>query len=76
VLRKGSTGQEVEDLQEMLNLVIPLPPLLAVDGIFGPKTLERVMTFQRQAALAADGIVGPLTSKALIQRVFAVIGAG
>ncbi|MEU7863480.1 peptidoglycan-binding domain-containing protein [Nonomuraea sp. NPDC049141] len=34
---------------------------LAADGVFGPKTLAVVKTFQRKASLAADGVIGPST---------------
>lgn len=61
----GSTGPTVGDLQEMLNVALPSTPLLNLDGIFGPKTNQRVVTFQKQAGLMADGVVGPLTSKVL-----------
>lgn len=66
LLRIGNTGPTVRDLQEMLNVAVPFQPLLILDGIFGPKTNQRVVKFQNQAALMADGVVGPLTSKALI----------
>jgi len=73
----GSSGPHVRDLQEMLNLAVPLPPLLEVDGIFGPKTSARVVMFQKQAPrLVPDGIVGPLTSKALLGAVLSDLGAG
>jgi peptidoglycan hydrolase-like protein with peptidoglycan-binding domain len=62
----GSSGRVVRDLQVMLNLTVPLQPALKIDGIFGPKTNERVVTFQRQSGLIADGIVGRKTSKALV----------
>jgi len=65
-IRMGSTGPTVRDLQEMLNVAVPLQPLLILDGIFGPKTGQRVVTFQSQAKVVADGIVGPMTSKALV----------
>ena len=66
MLQIGSFGQDVRDLQESLNLTMPLQPLLIVDGIFGPKTNARVVTFQQRAGLVPDGIVGPKTSKALV----------
>jgi len=66
ILIKGSTGQEVRNLQTALNYHLPtaLPPL-AVDGIFGPKTDARVKQFQTQYRLAVDGVVGPKTFQAL-----------
>ena len=70
-LKTGTSGQEVRDLQEVLNLKIPSQPLLQVDGIFGPKTHECAVMFQKQAGLAADGVVGPLTRKALVGAVLA-----
>ncbi|MBL8218818.1 MAG: peptidoglycan-binding protein [Bryobacterales bacterium] len=66
MLRIGSTGSQVKDLQQLLNVAVPLMPLLAVDGIFGPKTNQRVIAFQKQKALMADGIAGPMTGKSLV----------
>ena len=34
---------------------------LAMDGIFGAKTLAAVRAFQRSRGLQVDGVVGPLT---------------
>jgi hypothetical protein len=53
-------------LQTELNCRPPshLTPL-KTDGIFGPRTLDRVREFQTNSGLAADGIVGPLTLAAL-----------
>ena len=73
MLRIGSSGPTVRDLQESLNTAVPLQPLLALDGIFGPKTNQRVLTFQKQGGLVADGIVGPMTSKALVAAVITVL---
>ena len=73
MIKIGSSGKTVRDLQEMLNVAIPFPPVLALDGIFGPKTNQRVVTFQKQSGLIADGVVGPVTSKALIGQVIAVL---
>jgi peptidoglycan hydrolase-like protein with peptidoglycan-binding domain len=66
VIKIGMSGPNVCDLQQMLNLKVAEPPLLKVDGIFGPKTKARVVKFQAGNRLVADGIVGPLTSKALV----------
>jgi len=69
----GSSGPTVRNLQEMLNVAIPFPPMLILDGIFGPKTNQRVVAFQKQAGLVADGVVGPVTSKVLVGQVIAIL---
>lgn len=66
MIRIGSTGNDVRDVQQLLNFTLPFQPLLAVDGIFGPKTNQRVVAFQKQNGLMADGIVGPMTGKTLV----------
>jgi len=53
ILKIGSRGQEVEDLQEFLEI--------QVDGNFGPATEAAVKRYQVKAGLVADGIVGPIT---------------
>lgn len=61
-LRLDARGLEVERLQRALaSLVYPV----AVDGHFGPRTLEAVLAFQRAHGLKADGEVGPATWRAL-----------
>jgi hypothetical protein len=64
-LKKGSVGPLVRNLQAKLNQVLIPIPLLAVDGIFGPKTDAAVRAFQKKAGLSVDGIVGPKTQAAL-----------
>jgi uncharacterized radical SAM superfamily Fe-S cluster-containing enzyme len=59
MISMGSQGPDVVTCQGGLNTVIPKAPLLAVDGKFGPKTLQRVKEFQTKNALVADGIFGP-----------------
>src|SRR5439155_1685664 len=60
-LCQGMTGQDVRALQDALNYQIRRGTPLKVDGIFGPKTLERVREFQRANQLVVDGIAGPKT---------------
>ena len=61
----GERGQRVHDLQERLNA---LGAHLAVDGIFGPKTLAAVRAFQKSHGLRVDGLVGPKTTAALREK--------
>jgi peptidoglycan hydrolase-like protein with peptidoglycan-binding domain len=70
LVRQGNTGQTVRNLQTLLNFVKTFPAMLAVDGIFGPRTHGRVTEFQRQAALLVDGVVGPRTAAALASAAF------
>jgi len=65
-LKIGSFGARVANLQSVLNHVLPINPLLAPDAIFGEKTRERVIAFQRKLGLVADGVVGPITCRALV----------
>lgn len=59
----GSTGNNVLTLQsELVHLGYSVGQL---DGIFGPKTLAAVETFQRNDQLQVDGIAGQLTQEAL-----------
>lgn len=53
VLKLGSKGKEVEDLQRYLKIKI--------DGDFGPKTEEAVKKFQKENKLTVDGVVGSKT---------------
>lgn len=58
VLRVGTSGTEVSQLQEKLR---KLGYTVNVDGDFGPATKQAVMKFQEDHNLQADGIAGPLT---------------
>jgi peptidoglycan hydrolase-like protein with peptidoglycan-binding domain len=62
LLRRGSRGDEVVALQELLNRV---GYEIEADGIFGADTEAVVLNFQTQNGLNADGIVGPKTRNAL-----------
>jgi len=56
----GSTGEDVKDLQIVLNATVA-DNSLAIDGVFGKQTQEAVMALQKQYGLNMDGIVGPET---------------
>jgi uncharacterized protein (TIGR02594 family) len=61
ILRRGSRGPEVTQLQKLLNQKVVPGPNLKPDGDFGPRTEVAVRTFQTQQRLGVDGIVGPQT---------------
>ena len=63
-LRKGSKGEDVVYLQQLLNAG-RYGAEIDEDGIFGVDTLLSVKMFQESHGLVADGIVGPLTWSAL-----------
>jgi hypothetical protein len=65
VLRVGSRGQGVVDLQNLLNTRLTPSPGLATDGVFAGPTQQATLRFQRQMWLRADGIVGGCTWNAL-----------
>jgi hypothetical protein len=65
LLRSGSRGAAVGYLQSVLNVwagrqPVPLAPLVE-DAVFGPRTLQRVRSFQQTTGIPADGVVGPQT---------------
>ena len=62
-LRRGSAGDEVEELQALLNAKYGAN--LEIDGNFGAKTEAAVKAFQQAHGLAADGVVGAKTRAAL-----------
>jgi hypothetical protein len=66
VLKNGSTGTRVKQLQAALNHV---GAKLTVDGAYGPKTTAAVKTFQAHHGLAQDGEYGPKTAAALAKAV-------
>lgn len=65
VLKLGSIGQSVRQVQILLNSLLKPRPLVKVDGKFGPKTVQMVKAFQRKYNLQSDGKVGPKTRDAL-----------
>lgn len=63
-IKEGSSGKKVIELQEYINKVsniFPSVPKVKIDGIFGNKTKEAVIIFQRMFNLEIDGIVGEIT---------------
>lgn len=66
----GSTGDAVRALQVVGLVTPPWDEPLAVDGVFGAATRERVEGFQYNWGLTRDGAVGPETWS------FATAGAG
>jgi hypothetical protein len=57
LLKKGTRGNEVKELQEFLGI--------GADGIFGPGTEAAVKKWQATNGLTVDGIVGPATWDAM-----------
>ena len=65
VLRRGSRGDLVRDVQQKLNAKLRPSPNLATDGVFGTMTDAAVRRFQREMWLVVDGDVGRCTLNAL-----------
>ena len=64
VLKQGSTGSEVEQLQFWLSTLAQYEssiPSVTVDGVYGSGTAAAVRAFQRRYGLTVDGIVGLTT---------------
>ena len=58
LLRSGDTGAAVKELQQRL---VALGYLSSADGIYGPKTYNAVVSFQKRNGLTADGVAGKMT---------------
>ncbi len=68
VLKKGSSGAAVRELQYYLYLLSAYEsslPAVAIDGQFGAATEAAVKAYQQLAGLTADGIAGQKTWDAL-----------
>ena len=68
VLRKGSSGTAVRELQFYLYLMSAYEssiPAIGIDGQFGASTEAAVRAYQRFAGLTVDGIVGRTTWNSL-----------
>lgn len=63
VLSWGSKGDQVRQIQQKLIQYGYLKG--TADGVFGAKTYDAVVWFQRKNGLAADGVVGQKTAAAL-----------
>lgn len=68
-LLRGMTGDDVTDLQNLLNRAAETNsfiPTLSVDGNFGPQTEAAVRAVQQHEGLEVNGIVGPITWNRLV----------
>ena len=63
VLRQGSSGGEVKEVQRRLKMWGYYKG--SVDGVFGAGTKAAVISFQKKNGLTPDGVVGKATYKAL-----------
>jgi hypothetical protein len=61
ILNAGDRGQDVGQLQQLLNGKPSRLLRLNRDGILGPKTIARIIEFQKDNSLKPDGMAGPLT---------------
>lgn len=52
-------GNDIRDIQSILNTKLSIT--LTLDGIYGPKTRQAVLNFQKLNNIKQDGIVGPIT---------------
>jgi len=59
VLKNGSRGEAVKELQRFLNAKLNLG--LVIDGALGPKTIAVIKKWQKDNGLVADGLIGPAT---------------
>lgn len=69
LLKEGSKGKAVSDLQAKLNKV---GYKLEVDGIFGKGTENAVFDFQKKQDIGMDGVVGSQTIAALDKAIVAL----
>ena len=68
ILRRGSTGTAVRELQFYLYLMSAYEssiPVVSIDGSFGAATENAVRAYQRFAKLTVDGVVGRTTWNSL-----------
>ncbi len=75
ILKQGSKGKLVQDLQKYLNLKGKLLKPVPESGEFCAETKEGVKAFQKKSGLTVDGTVGPETAAALAKLVGSSAGA-
>lgn len=63
ILKLGSKGSDVMEIQSLLEKIGYDPG--PIDGIFGVKTEQAVIQFQKDNGLVPDGIIGPNTYRIL-----------
>ena len=69
VMRKGTSGEAVRQLQEnLIKLGYSCGPDGA-DGDYGPNTVKAVKQFQKDNKLDDDGEAGPITQAAIRQKI-------
>lgn len=61
MLRQGSRGETVREMQSLLLTHGQALPRYGVDGIFGGETRAALCVFQTARGIAVDGIAGPVT---------------
>ena len=66
ILRKGSTGKDVEKWQSFLRGLAPASQVL-ISGIFEDVTEKETKAFQQKKGLHPDGVVGPKTLGTALQ---------
>ena len=67
ILRKGSRGEDVREMQAALIARGYDLGRWGADGIFGAQTLKAVKAFQKDCGLKTDGVCGPETWGKLLQ---------
>ena len=79
LLRRGSTGTAVRELQFYLYLMSAYEtsiPAVSIDGSFGAATEAAVRAYQRFAGLTVDGVVGRTTWSSLYGKASALRSSG
>ena len=71
ITKQGSKGIYVLIAQDALNTLGQKTG--GLDGIFGNRTQEAVMIFQKNNSLSQDGIIGPITWNSILNQ---VVGKG